>query len=267
MVIDCHVHVYPQEVAQKLIPKVESVYGAMARHPATVEGILPAMKKAGIEKSVVLSSINRPENVVSFNSWCAEVQKSHPELLFFGGMHPDFESPLEELERIKGLGLFGIKMHPNAQRFYPDEERFFPLYEMLVELDLPAAFHCGDEFIHVEPIYAHPRRFTQVLESFPDLTILLAHLGGYKTWDSLRYVAGYESVWYDTAFCPRNLSDAEFRQIVDRLGAEKVVFGTDFPWTDQETEKKEIERIFKEGALTLLEENPRRLLAELAARP
>jgi hypothetical protein len=161
----------------------------------------------------------------------------------------------------------GIKLQPNAQRFYPDDERFFPVYEMLVELDLAAAFHCGDEVIHFEPMYAHPRRFAQVLESFPDLTILLAHLGGYKTWDSVRYVAGYESVWYDTAFCPRNLPDKEFREIVGRLGAEKVVFGTDFPWTDQETERKEIERIFKEDAPKFLEENPKRLLSELSVRP
>jgi predicted TIM-barrel fold metal-dependent hydrolase len=267
MVVDCHVHVYPHEVERKVIPKVESVYGVRARHPATVEGVRSAMKKAGIEKSLVLSYLNRPEHVVSFNTWCAEVQKTHKELLFFGGMHPDFEMPLEELERIKGLGLLGIKLQPNTQRFYPDDERFFPIYEMLVELDLAVAFHCGDEVIHFDQMYAHPSRFAQVLESFPDLTILLAHLGGYKTWDAIRYVAGYESVWYDTAFCPRNLLDKEFREIVDRLGSEKVVFGTDFPWTDQATEKKEIERIFKEDAVKILEENPKKLLAELSLPP
>jgi hypothetical protein len=261
--VDCHVHVYPPDVERKIIPRIEEVYGARARHPATVDGILSSMKKADIEKSLVLSSINRPEHVESFNSWCAEVQAKVPQLLFFGGMHPDYEKPFEELERIKDFGLLGIKLQPNAQRFYPDDERFFLLYEHLSELELAVAFHCGDEVVHFEPMYAHPSRFKNVLESFPDLTILLAHLGGYKTWDSLSSVAGFENVWYDTAFCPRNLPDADFISVVNELGFDRVVFGTDFPWTDQLRERKDIERIFKEDAKRLLEDNPERLLSEL----
>lgn len=263
-VVDCHVHVYPVDVAAKVIPRIEEVYGVKARHPATVEGLFSSMRKADVERCIVLSSINRPEHVESFNSWCAETQKKMPQLVFFGGLHPDYEKPLEELERIKELGLYGIKMQPNAQRFFPDEERFFPIYEHLSELELAAAFHCGDEVIHFDPIYAHPSRFRVVLESFPDVTFILAHLGGYKTWDSVHQVVGYENVWFDTAFCPRNLSDSRLVSLVEELGVENVVFGTDFPWTDQFTERKEIERIFGDKADKILRDNPKRFLEQIS---
>ncbi|MBN2015070.1 MAG: amidohydrolase family protein [Candidatus Altiarchaeota archaeon] len=262
-IVDCHAHIYPDEVAAKVVPRIEEVYGAKAAHPATVEGILSAMDSGGIDKSLILSSINRPEHVVSFNDWCAETQRSNPHLLFFGGLHPTFENPLDELERIKELGLFGIKLQPNAHRFYPDDERFFPIYERLSELDLGLAFHCGDEVLHFEPMYAHPMHFTQVLESFPDLVIQLAHLGGYKTWDSLHCVTGYRNVWYDTAFCPRNLPDKDFLSVVDEIGLERVIFGTDFPWTDPGRERKELERILGEDAVKILSDNPRQYLSLL----
>jgi predicted TIM-barrel fold metal-dependent hydrolase len=263
MVVDCHAHVYSDDIACKVIPRIEDVYGAKSVHPATVDGILSAMEAGGVDRALVLTSINRPEHVESTNSWCAGIQDSREKLLFFGGLHPFFENPLEELERIKDLGLLGIKLQPNAQRFYPDDERFFPIYEKLSELNMGLAFHCGDEVIPFKPLYAHPKHFKQVLESFPDLIIQLAHLGGYKTWDSLQSVLGYGNVWYDTAFCPRNISDKELLSIVEEIGVSRVLFGTDFPWTDPGREKRELERILAEDAVKVLEENPQRYLSLL----
>jgi len=263
MIIDCHSHAYPDEVAIKLIPKIGRIYGIKPKYKGNVSGLLDTMKMASIDKSIVLTVANRKEHVLPSNNWCIGIQNLYPELIFFGSIHPDFENPENEIERINDNGIKGIKLQPNAQRFYPDSERLFPIYQKLSDLGMILVFHTGDEVKPIKELYAHPKNFKTVLESFPDLTILLAHLGGYKTWDSLYYVLDYRNVWYDTAFIPENISDDRFIEIVNEIGIDKIVFGTDFPWADPKIAKAEIKRIFGKKAKLILENNPERFLKSL----
>jgi len=261
MIIDCHAHAYPDEVAAKLVPKIKQIYGVDPKHDATVAGLKDSMKQAGIEKSFLLTVANRAEHVESSNNWCIKIQETNDDLICFGSVHPEYPNFLDELQRLADNGIWGIKLQPNAQRFYPDTEELFLIYQKLSDLGMALVFHIGDEVKPVEELFAHPKNFSSILDSFPDLTILLAHLGGYKTYDSLNHVLDYANVWYDTAFVPGNIADEKFIEIVSEIGVDKVVFGTDFPWADPAHERGEIERIFADEASLILERNPERFLS------
>ena len=263
MLIDCHTHAYPVKVAEKLIPKMVEVYGIKPKYDATVAGLLDSMKSSGVDKSIILTVANRKEHVKSSNTWCIEVQDSCEKLMCFGSIHlayPDWEL---ELERLNDNGIRGIKLQPNAQRFYPDDEKMNPIYEKLMELDMSLVFHVGDEVKPVKPMYAAPKHFQGVLDSYPELNIMLAHLGGYKTFDEMRIFLDYDNLWFDTAFIPGNISDKKFIELVDEIGDNRVVYGSDFPWADPAWGISKIRELFGDKAGIILEDNPGRFFSRV----
>ncbi len=256
-VIDFHAHIYPNEVAQKLIPKMEETYGVKRRHNATFASLLQSLQRAGTEKVVVLPIANKPEHI-KLNRWYSELSQKSDKIIPFGSIHPDNDP--KELESFPDLGLKGIKLQPNAQLFYPNEERMFKLYQKAQELDLILVFHAGDEEGGVKGEYSQPESFVKVLETFPHLRIILPHLGGFKTWDKLDLVLGYQNVLYDTSHLPGVIDDQLFLELIQRIGIERVVYGTDFPWSDHKQDQAHVERLLGDQAHQVFWDNPKRLL-------
>lgn len=256
-VIDFHAHVYPDEVADKLITRMEEIYGVRRKHNATVTSLINSINKGSIDKVVVLPIANKPEHA-RLNTWYAQLRDKSEKIIPFGSIHPD-NSP-DELDSFPSLGLQGIKLQPNAQLFYPDEERMFKFYQKAEELNLIVIFHAGDEEGGVKGKYSQSERFVKVLKAFPGLHIILPHLGGFRTWNKLDLVLGYKNVYYDTSHLPGNIEDGFLLELIDKIGLEKVLFGTDFPWSDHQEDKEHMERLLGSKVQTIFWDNPNRLL-------
>ena len=84
-----------------------------------------------------------------------------------------------------------------------------------------------------------------VRETKPE-KLVLAHLGGWKEWDAVEELIAGEKVYLDTAFLEEYISDEQLLRIIRRHGAERILFGTDCPWSGQ---RESIER-FKKLSLT-----------------
>lgn len=258
MVIDCHTHIYPDEIARKIVPKMEEIYGVRRRHDATLDSLLKSLDSGNIDKAVVLPIANRPEHFTT-NEWYAALAQHSSTIIPFGSIHP--ENDPKDLERLVGWELKGIKLQPNAQLFYPDETRMFPFYEKAEELGLIVVFHAGNEEGGVYGQYAQPESFVKVLQSFPGLKIVLSHLGGFQTWHKLDFVLGYENAYYDTAHVLGHIEDDLFLEIVKKIGIDKIIFGTDFPWDDHKETREHLEKLLGNDAVAVLSSNPQRLLA------
>jgi predicted TIM-barrel fold metal-dependent hydrolase len=237
---------------------MEEIYGVKRAHNAMVGDVLKSAKNGGINRIVVLSVANRPEHV-KFNEWYAELGRQHEEIIPFGSIH--IENDPVEIERFPELGLRGIKIQPNAQKFYPNDKRMFPVYKRAAELGLIITFHCGDEQGGVKGTFSHPHSFIDVVNSFPELSIVLAHFGGYMQWEYVEPLIGHENVYFDTAFLPGMIEDGLFIALAEKIGYDRILFGTDFPFKDHKVEREYIKRLFGEQLLRkFLSENPARLL-------
>ena len=84
-----------------------------------------------------------------------------------------------EILRIKAMGLRGIKLHPDFQKFEIDDEKMFPTYKILEREKLPILFHTGDKRYN----FSGPRHLIKIMEKFPDLVCIGAHFGGWSMWD------------------------------------------------------------------------------------
>ncbi len=235
-IVDFHTHIYPDEVAEKVLSNLEKHYGVERKAEATLAGLLSSMQKAGVEQSVVLPVATRPEHL-SNNLWYAELRKkSMGKIIPFGSYHP--EASLEVVEAFSEMGLSGLKIQPNAWKMEPSDPRLFPLYKKAQEMGLIIVFHAGDEEGGKAGEFSHPSMFVPVLKKFPGLIVVLAHLGGYRRWSETDALLSFPQVFFDTSYTLHILGRDKFLSLVEKIGEERVLFGTDFPFRDQKEEKE-----------------------------
>lgn len=153
--------------------------------------------------------------------------------------------PVEELEHKFKWNMKGLKIHPVAQCFAPDDERMWPVYEWLVAHDMPITAHTGMN-VDGKSKFGEVDRWITILEEFKDLKLVLAHMGS-GCWDQAIEISDkFPQVMFDTAIsvsyidAPTTLDDDEAADMIRTIGSKRVMFGSDYPWIDP---KREIEHI------------------------
>ncbi|PWJ11550.1 amidohydrolase family protein [Ruminococcus flavefaciens] len=259
---DFHTHAFTDALAERAVSGLADTSGITPATDGTLAGLRRKMAENGIDRALLLPVATKPSQQTTINNWAAEIMGDG--LYCCGTVHPDSEDAVREVERIKSLGLCGIKFHSEYQKFSPHEERMFPIYEKIAELGLIAVFHGGWDPYSEDIVRATPQSFAALAEAFPHLTIVAAHLGGLGMWDDVeRYTAGkYGNLWFDVGVISRYIEDEQLLRIIRMQGADKVLFGSDCPWDDPANEiaminrlsltEKEKELIFCKNAEKLL---------------
>lgn len=229
-VIDMHAHIFPDAIAARTMDKLTQVSdGLKPATDATLQGTLRFMKASGISAFAALPIATKPAQCTSINNWVASVADDY--VLGFGTIHPDFPEPMAELERIKALGLRGIKLHPDYQDIFPDEERMFPLYEKMAELGLPVVLHAGWDPVSPDMTRCTPARIRRVIDRVPNLTLIAAHMGGMRMADEVMEQLAGRNLYFDTSMSYVYLDPERFNELIRAHGAERILFGSDCPWS------------------------------------
>ena len=193
----------------------------------TAEKLVQRMDEAGIAKAAISGYLNAPgPNPDSLKTIAQAVEKFPDRLIGYARMDPWFDDEcIKKLEdAVANLGMRGVKLHPAHYTLYPFGALTVKLCRRAGELGLPVLFHSGDEMMCL------PYQIDRLAEQCPDTTVILGHIGGYFSGDAaLRVAERRDNVWVDTSEMP---FPQMVRQAVDRLGAEKVLFGTDAPCCD-----------------------------------
>lgn len=262
MIIDFHTHAFNEKIADKAISKLETIIGYSAFTKGTVEDNIKHFDEWGVDKAVSLSIATKPSQQKIINDWAASLKSDR--IIPFGSVHPDAEDVLEELERIKCLGLKGIKLHPDYQNFYIDEERMFPIYEKCAKLSLVVVFHSGVDVLCPENVHATPDMCLRAFKAVPEMTMVLAHLGGNNLWEEVyEKLAGLQgNLYFDTALAGDICPDELIKNIIRKHGADRILLASDCPWHETITEVNTIKRIglTDEEVENILYKNAERLL-------
>lgn len=238
MIIDFHVHCFPIELAARAIPKLAKAGGVPAHLDGTVPALLQSMDKAGIDVSVVQHVATRPGQEAKINSWAAAIQSER--IACFAALHPDSLDWQDQIQRIVDLGLLGVKLHPDYQGFFVDEKRVFPIYEALCRQGLPVLFHAGLDVQFQEPCHCPPKRLRKVVEQFPEGIWIAAHMGGYRRWEEVwEHLVGLP-LYFDTSYSYHQLGAAGMNKLIKAHGPERILFGSDSPWADQQVAISEV---------------------------
>ena len=235
-IIDFHTHVYPDHIAHKATRSICDFYGLDTDQTGMVDTLLSRGHAAGIDRFVLLGVAVRPDGVRAVNEFIVKQTREHPECYGFGAIHPDVPDMAGELAFIRASGLLGVKLHPDMQGMQPDDERLFPMYEQLRAWGMPVLVHCGDE--HRD--FSHPRHLRRMIDRFPGLVVIAAHLGGWSKWDeAVKYLADTDC-FVDISSCMMFLPPERVVEYVRAYGAHRVLFGTDFPMWDMAGEVRDL---------------------------
>ena len=183
--------------------------------------------------SGVDGSSDLPGNV---NDKTAAFVQAFPErLIGFMSLHPHDPRALDELERCRcDLGLRGIKLGANYQIFHPLEARALAIYERAQQVGLPVLFHQGTSPVRMAPIrFAHPLLMDEVAMRYPDLKIIMAHMGHPWTVDTAVVIRKHPNVYADISglfYRAFGYYEALIRATEWNV-LDKLLFASDFPVT------------------------------------
>lgn len=237
MIIDFHAHIFPDALAERAIATLKT-HSPDAQNftDGTAADLCKSMHQSGITKSVLLPVATKPSQVPSINNDCTLIK--NPEFIAFGALHPKTTNYEEEIAFLKANHIPGVKFHPEYQDFYIETPSMFPMYDALSSAGLIASFHAGKDPGPFTCDHALPSALKNIHRNFPNLKIVAAHLGGWKLWESVEETLCGLPIYFDTAAVHKSLPDQDFIRIIRKHGVEKILFGTDSPWYDQENTLK-----------------------------
>ncbi|MBR2590148.1 MAG: amidohydrolase [Clostridia bacterium] len=232
-VIDAHCHIYPEKIAAKAVEGIGGFYDLKMNEKGMASDMLARGESVGIDKHLIFSVATKPAQVKSINEFIArEAQASGGKMIGLGTIHPDSEDMKGDIEHILELGLKGIKIHPDFQAFKLDDYRYLKAYELCAGR-LPVLIHTGD----FRYDYSNPNRMKPLLEIFTDVTFIGAHFGGWSVWEqATQELSGYDNFYVDCSSSFYALTPEVSTKLIRTYGADKVLFGSDYPMWKAENE-------------------------------
>ena len=265
-IIDAHVHTFPRP---EIGWQAQSGAG-FSGHAGTIEELVALMREGNIAKAVMvnmtplfemrqaalaklqpdLSPGQRTDaeeqirldliaRLQRRNAWTCAVARENPGLVPYISLDPSMDgvTMVQEINDRVNEGAKGIKLHPTNQRFFPNDGRLYPGYQKIEELGLPIISHSGAAALLGDPEeHARPANFVDVLRNFPGLTLVFAHMARGYLDETLEIMQTYPGVYLDTSnaiegtMASHMLPDEEAVAMIRRVGCDRVLFGSDWPW-------------------------------------
>lgn len=236
MIIDFHTHVFPDEVADKAISslttKIDNIYNPV--HNGTLSGLLKNMDSWGIDLSVVQPVMTKPSQVASINQYAASLCSNR--IVSFGAIDPYSTDYKSQIDYVVEQGLKGIKFHPEYQSFIIDDAQFLKIYYYALSKDLILFFHAGADPGFSPPFKSSPKQFANIVDSMNGGIIIAAHFGGHAQWDEVEHFLAGKSIYLETSMGFEYYSAEQFINIKNKHGVDKILFGSDSPWSNAKTE-------------------------------
>jgi uncharacterized protein len=240
--IDVHTHVHASTTGARLDPRspegaLAEVFGGSASQTV---GELAAFYRQQKMACVTF--------VVDQKEWPPPV--TNDELFELAAEHDDVVIPFASVDPTRGddavrearrlidrYPVRGFKFHPSLQAFHPNDESFYPLYEVIAERRLPAVFHTGQTAVGagrrggagIRLKYSNPIYLDDVAADFPEMPIVMAHPSVPWQDEALSVAVHKPQVYIDLSGWLPKYFPPQLVQYANTLLKEKVLFGTDFP--------------------------------------
>ena len=266
-IIDFHTHVFPDRIARKTIGYLAEKGSIPAFSDGKLTTLLYKMEQANVDVAINLPVLTSPSQFDSVNRFAAELNrtfaKAERRVISFAGIHPGCESISEKMAWIAAQGFKGVKIHPDYQETFFDDEGYLEILAAARENDLIVVTHAGvDCGFRGCPVRCAPDRSSRVIDAVPHSKLVLAHYGGIEMFDEVeKYLCG-KDVYLDTSYILRHITEEAFTRILKKHGADRILFASDSPWSSIVKDVAQLrefvpdgrirKKIFAENAIKLL---------------
>lgn len=237
MIIDFHTHVFPDKIAKSTIDALAKNSTSVPHTDGTVNGMVEAMNRADVDICVTLPVLTKPTQFDSVARYAIEINKTFSDckrkLISFAGMHPQCDDIEGKMSFLKENGILGVKIHPDYQSTYIDDEGYIKIIECAKRNDMVVVTHSGvDDGYKGQPVRCTVDRVLKVIEKTGHSKFVLAHFGAHRLWEEVYEKLCGLDVYFDTAYTFNDISKDLFEKIVNKHGADKILFATDCPWRE-----------------------------------
>lgn len=272
MKICFHSHCFPDVLAPRAVAALAEnakTVGMTPHTDGTAAGTLRYLQGFGIDTAMICNIATNPHQEHKVNDFAISLAEGG-KLFAAGSIHPESEDPEGEMDRLRAAGIKGIKIHPDYVRVEVDDPRYDRIFALAEERGFFVVTHTGFDPVSPDRIYATAQGLFHVVQKHPKLKLIAAHMGGInQTKEVLRLLVG-TSIWFDTSlsglkteWCDREREWDDLRVILKEHSTDRILFGTDTPWSQPEREilflensglsPKALEAIFANNAKKLLQ--------------
>lgn len=229
MIVDAHCHVWPDHIAAAVLGSRPA--GLAAVHDGTVAGLRRVLDDAGVDRALTLGVATVAKNVDRTNEFVGGLDRDR--FVPFGTVHPELSTE-DNLASLRRHGIAGVKLHPLFQDLTLDDPRVLEIAAGLVEAGLPVITHAGAGGDAAGSDRGSPRRLRALLDRVPELTVIACHFGGYHRLAEAREQVVGSRAYLETSWPPRlaEVAPERLREVIAAHGADRVVFGSDWPMAD-----------------------------------
>ena len=233
MIIDAHCHVWPDHIAATVLAGRPADLDA--RHDGTISGLRRTMDEAGIDRAVCLGVAHAARTVQRTNEFIGSIDRTR--FVPFGTVHPEL-SPAVNLKSLQDNGISGVKLHPLFQDLSLSDPRVVDIAEALAEAGITVITHVGAGGDTDANDRGSPRSLRTLLDAVPGLRVIACHFGGYHRLDEAEDLLVGSRAVLETSWPPSTagLDPGRVLKIIARHGADRVVYGSDWPMTDPAAE-------------------------------
>lgn len=251
MIIDFHTHIFPDKIAGATIDALSRGASIPPHSNGALSGLLESMERANVDISVNLPVVTRVSQIDSVATFAGKINQNTDtsrRVISFAGIHPDDDEYEYHLEQFKKEGFLGIKLHPDYQGTFFDDEKYIRILKKARDLDLITVTHAGFDGAFVgQEIKCTPRRVVNVLEKIGGYDkLVLAHMGANELFDDVYSTLAGENVYFDTSYVLPHIKKDLLFKIIEKHSEDKILFATDSPWQAQD-EQISILRSFSLG--------------------
>ena len=237
--IDIHTHLHPDRLFRAIRRWFAEHSNWRFDSPIEPELVAAFLRDRGVERFVYFSYAHKAGIAREINAWLHGVRPRAPGGIPLGTIHPDDPDLMEAVdEALLGYGFHGFKFHINVQRFFPDDPRVLPVYQRLLDLNRLLLIHVGTA-PWPNGFDGYPR-FARVMDMFPNLKVVVAHMGSFETRRFFGLMERCPNLYLDTtmAFAPIHHEHRKIDTRLNRISVpnddllrwqDRIVFGSDFP--------------------------------------
>jgi len=229
MIVDSHCHLWPDHIAPQVLSG--KIAGLDPMGDGTLSGLTAKLDEAGIDYGCCLGVATVPKNLEKTNEFIATVDRSR--FVPFGTIHPD-RTLQDNMRSVLDNGIVGVKLHPNFQGISLADPRVIEICRALADAGIIVITHAGEGSDDAATDRGSPDKVLAMAEAIPDLTLVACHYGAYHQLDLAEDIVVGSRVILETSWPPTMaiLEPERIRALIERHGADRVVFGSDWPMAD-----------------------------------
>ena len=241
--IDIHTHFFPHQIFKAVwnffeMPDENGNFtGWPINYKFAPEKLVKILEKSKNVKAFTTYNYVHKEGLANFiNKWTIDFVENHRNAIPFGCVWPEDKDRVDYIRRLfDEYNFFGIKIQPLVQNFHANDERMYPIYDLIIDRGKWFAIHAGTAPYRND--YVGYEFFKQFINKYPDMNVIVAHMGAFEFKEFFSLLDKYDNLYLDTAmvYIPPNIFEKweqnyELPIPEDLLSyQDRILYGSDFP--------------------------------------